>query len=143
MNFEPHKATLERHPLQMILFIYLFIIFIILSLFYFILFIYLCIYLFIWFSWIHASGLLSPIVNLRLPLMNNNYTDIITNIKLKSHILTSIFYITLYNNVTSVCIFIGCWSWSIKGHTHRWRQIHVRFTSADLLFFFHAPQILQ
>ena len=23
----------------------------------------------------------------------------------------------LYNNVTSMCILIGCWSWSIKGHT--------------------------
>ena len=31
----------------------------------------------------------------------------------------------LYNNVTSVCIFIGCWPSSIKGHTHRWCQIHV------------------
>ena len=33
----------------------------------------------------------------------------------------------IYNNVTSVFIFIGCWPWSIKGHTHRCvaRQIHV------------------
>ena len=38
-----------------------------------------------------------------------------------------------------MCIFIGCWSWSIKGHTQiasNPRQI----TSADLFFFFHAPK---
>ena len=27
-------------------------------------------------------------------------------------------YIGLYNNVTSVCIFIGCWLWSITVHTN-------------------------
>ena len=32
-------------------------------------------------------------------------------------------YMLLY--VTSMGIFIGCWPWSIRGHTHRWRQIHV------------------
>ena len=32
---------------------------------------------------------------------------------------------SLYNNVISVCIFIGCWPWSIRGHTHRWHQIHI------------------
>ena len=26
------------------------------------------------------------------------------------------YYSCLYNNATSVCIFIGCWPWSIKGH---------------------------
>ena len=47
----------------------------------------------------------------------------------------------IYNNVTSVFIFIGCWPWSIKGHTHRCvaRQIHV----SRLVFLFHAPKILQ
>ena len=43
----------------------------------------------------------------------------------------------IYNNVTSVFIFIGCWPWSIKGHTHRWvaRQIHV----SRLVFLFSCP----
>ena len=46
-------------------------------------------------------------------------------------------YIYLYNNdVTSVCIFIGCWPWSIKGHTRRWREIHV----SRLLFLFSCPK---
>ena len=36
------------------------------------------------------------------------------------------YYPLLYNNVTSLCIFIGCWPWSMKAHTHRWLQIHVR-----------------
>ena len=44
----------------------------------------------------------------------------------------------LYNNVTSVGI--GCWPWSIKGHTH---MDGVKSTSADLFLFFHAPKILQ
>ena len=43
----------------------------------------------------------------------------------------------LYNYMTSVCIFVCCWPWSIKaGHTQMAsspRQI----TSADLFFFFH------
>ena len=50
--------------------------------------------------------------------------------------------IYIYNNVTSVGIFIGCWPRSIKGHTQMAsnpRQI----TSANLFFFFHAPKILQ
>ena len=42
----------------------------------------------------------------------------------------------LYNNVTSVSVFIGCWPWSIKGHTHRWRQIHV----SVLVFVFSCLQ---
>ena len=37
--------------------------------------------------------------------MNNNYTDIITNIKLKLHILTSISYITI-SHILSVYIII-------------------------------------
>ena len=39
--------------------------------------------------------------------------------------------------MTSVGIAIGCWPWSIKGHTHRWRQIHVSrlvFFSASLVY---------
>ena len=40
--------------------------------------------------------------------------------------VTEVVYTYLYNNVTSVGIFIGCWPWSIKGHTHRWCQIHLR-----------------
>ena len=28
-------------------------------------------------------------------------------------------YRDLYNNVTSVCVFIGCWPWSIRWHTYR------------------------
>ena len=44
----------------------------------------------------------------------------------------------LYNNVTSVCIFIGCWPWSIKGHT---QMASIKFTSVHVsrLVFFHAP----
>ena len=38
--------------------------------------------------------------------------------------------------MTSVCIFIGCWPWSIKGHTRRWREIHV----SRLLFLFSCPK---
>ena len=45
----------------------------------------------------------------------------------------------LYNNVTSVCILIGCWPWSIKEHTHRWRQIHVR-SRQQTCFSFFIPQ---
>ena len=48
-------------------------------------------------------------------------------------------YYSLYNNVTSVCIFIGCWPWSIKGHTHRWRQIHVGWRQQTSFSFF-MPQ---
>ena len=44
--------------------------------------------------------------------------------------------VPLYNNVISVCIFIGGWPWSIKGHTHRWRQIHVN----RLVFLFSCPK---
>ena len=51
-------------------------------------------------------------------------------------------YNTLYINVTFVCIFIGCWPWSIKGHTQI-ASNQCQITSADLFFFFHAPQILQ
>ena len=46
----------------------------------------------------------------------------------------------LYNNVTSVCIFIGCWPWSIKGHTH---TDGVKSTSdhvSRLVFLFSCPQ---
>ena len=42
----------------------------------------------------------------------------------------------LCNNVTSVSIFIGCWPWSIKGHSHKWRQIHV----SRLVFLFSYPK---
>ena len=38
-----------------------------------------------------------------------------------------------------MCIFIGCWLWSIKGHTHRWRQIHVR-SRQQTCFSFFMPQ---
>ena len=48
-------------------------------------------------------------------------------------------YIYLYNNVTSVCIFIGCWPWSIKGYTHRWCQIHV-ISRQQTCFSFFMPQ---
>ena len=56
--------------------------------------------------------------------------------------------------MTSVCIFIGCWPWSIKGHTQmaqnrdqpvtnyilcRWRQIHVR-THQQTCFSFFMPR---
>ena len=42
------------------------------------------------------------------------------------------FYHNLYNNATTVCIFIACCPWSIRGYTrgytHRWRQIHGGYT---------------
>ena len=45
----------------------------------------------------------------------------------------------IYNNETYLFIFIGCWPWSIRGHTQmtsKSRQI----TSANLLiFFFSSP----
>ena len=47
-------------------------------------------------------------------------------------------YIHLYNNVT-VCIFIGCSPWSIKGDTYRWRQIHVR-SRQETCFVFFVPE---
>ena len=47
----------------------------------------------------------------------------------------------LYNNVTSVCIFIGCWPWSIKGHTQMSnpRQIHVISRQRTCFSFFMPP----
>ena len=44
-----------------------------------------------------------------------------------------------YNDVTSVSIFIGFWPWTIKGHTYRWRQIHVR-SRQQTCFSFFMPQ---
>ena len=35
-----------------------------------------------------------------------------------------------------MCIFIGCWQWSIKRHTRRWRQIHVRSRQPTCFSFF-------
>ena len=52
-----------------------------------------------------------------------------------------ILYSILNNNVTSVSIFIGCWPWSIYGHAHRWRQIHVR-SRQQICFSFFMPQTL-
>ena len=48
-------------------------------------------------------------------------------------------YIYLHNNVNSVCMFIGCWPWSIKGHTHRWCEIHAT-SSQHTCFSFFTPQ---
>ena len=68
-----------------------------------------------------------------LRLTHNNPQDaIFTNVQ------NLYIYTYLYNNVTSMFIFIGYWLWSIKGHTQMAsnpRQI----TSADLFFFFQAP----
>ena len=50
------------------------------------------------------------------------------------------YILPLYNNVTSVCIFIGCWLWSIKGHTHRWRQIHAISRQRTCFSFFMPPK---
>ena len=57
-------------------------------------------------------------------------------------IMIMMIMIILYSNVTSVCIFIGCWPWStcIKGHTHRWRQIHVRSRKQTCFSFFVPPK---
>ena len=63
-----------------------------------------------------------------------SYLSIIfLSIKIKQH------HFILFNNVTFVCIYIGCWPWYIKGHTHSWRQIHVRSRQRFFFFFFHAP----
>ena len=53
------------------------------------------------------------------------------------HFITHSFDV-LYSNVTSVSIFFGCRLWSVRGHTHRWRQIHVRQVSR-LVFLFSCP----
>ena len=50
-----------------------------------------------------------------------------------------IIYTTLCNNVISLCIFIGCWPWCIKGHTQRWRQIHIRSRQRTCFSFFMPP----
>ena len=55
----------------------------------------------------------------------------------KLRILDWAYYPLLHNNVTYLCIFIGCWPWSMKAHTQMAsnpRQI----TSADLFSFLHA-----
>ena len=52
------------------------------------------------------------------------------------YIRLAIIYNPLHNNVTSVCILIGCSPWSIKGHTYKWRQIHV----SGLVLLFSCPQ---
>ena len=43
-----------------------------------------------------------------------------------------------YNNVISLCIFIGCWPWSIKGDAHTYMPLNPRrlihANSADLFF---------
>ena len=58
----------------------------------------------------------------------------------KLRILDWAYYPLLYNNVTSLCIFIGCWPWSMKAqHTHRWLQIHVR-SRQRICFPFFMPQ---
>ena len=54
---------------------------------------------------------------------------------LATWIWTSLFYY-VYNYVTSVCIFIGCWPWSIKDDAHRWRQFHV----SRFVFLFSWPK---
>ena len=49
--------------------------------------------------------------------------------------------LSVYNNVTSVCILIDCWSWSIKGHTHRWHQMHpIRSCQRTCFSFFMPPK---
>ena len=53
--------------------------------------------------------------------------------------LCRVVYDILYNNVTSVCIFIGCWPWSIKGHTHTQMAsypsiYHIYFVSCHTFF---------
>ena len=55
-------------------------------------------------------------------------------------LFTSPRYYSPHNNVTSVCIFIGCWPWSIRGPTHRWREIHVRSRQLTFLSFFMPPK---
>ena len=43
-----------------------------------------------------------------------------------------------------VGIVICCCPWTTKGHTHRWRQIHVRSHVSRLVFLFSSPKnILQ
>ena len=49
-----------------------------------------------------------------------------------------VYHFHLNNNATSVCIFIGCWAWSIKGHTQM-ASIHVR-SRQQTCFSFFMPQ---
>ena len=44
----------------------------------------------------------------------------------KYHLILSQFVNYTITWLLHVSIFISCWLWSIKGHTRRWRQIHVR-----------------
>ena len=48
-------------------------------------------------------------------------------------------YTSLYNNVTSVCIFIGCWPWSIKGHTQMASNPRHADHVSGLVFVFSCP----
>ena len=38
-----------------------------------------------------------------------------------------------------MCIFIGCWPWSIKRHTHRWRRINA-ISRQRICFSFYMPK---
>ena len=79
--------------------------------------------------------------NIFLKEMTHEYEWYIYVKMTASHYTKTMFHHCLYNNVTSVCIFNGCWLWSIREHTHtcRWRQIHVRYVSG-LVFLFPCTE---
>ena len=81
----------------------------------------------------------SHATRLRLGLFCSLHAVTSSVIYYSTHSRKNVIYLLIIQNVTSVCIFIGCWPWSIKGHTHRWRQIHVN----RLGFLFSCSMILQ
>ena len=48
--------------------------------------------------------------------------------------------LTKHVYMSSMSIFIGCWPWSTKVHTHRWRQIHVRSRQQTCFSFVIPPK---
>ena len=58
---------------------------------------------------------------IKIHCFNSNLNDSWYSI-ICSDLIYSIIYYRLYSNVTSTCVFIGCWTWSIKKkQPHRWR----------------------
>ena len=69
--------------------------------------------------------LLSVLSVLIIPLICDSQIRVIAPFPRPGVNLSNIIWGRLYNNVTSVCIFIGCRPWSVKGHTDG-VKIHVR-----------------
>ena len=72
----------------------------------------------------------------------NKYGDVdLTSSICVSHMEVTLLYNRLYTIMWLLCaFFIGCWPWSIKGDTHRWRQIHAISRQQAWFFSFRAPK---